>query len=753
MDCTTIEKMAAAGLATALLGLAGANAAAADFVAQDDEITVPPNQEIDIAPSMLLANDDLGDPPVEIVITSHSLPFHGELSTDLQYTPDDDFWTTGSDSFTYTIADAADPGGETSTATVFLIAGFHSDVGFDVDFESDLGNLVDLFVGGDVEVMEEAAISGEKGLRISVDGFSPGAYMSTPPNGSNPGNGGDEIKIQEPQGLLFPNGSSAKVISAGAGLVEAFNVTLHKDGQGELGVIAEIRDDARDAHTVPLDGVPYPLASGPHTLHVHWWRAEDDGGGMRLLVDGTHVDEVTGLANTNTQVSEHHIGIMDLTPSGSATLDFDDVEIWSGDSWSAAFDSLLLDGFEAGSVVRWDSAPATRPAVTGDAALTGSWGLAVDLDSGNSKFLVDDSPAGISRYNARFELDVRSISILDGAGFALLELAQEDGVPAGSSHVRVLLGHGDESYRLQALHQEIDFGSQTLTTPWFPIADGRHVVELKWQAATLEDGTNGALALRLDGQSAGELTGLANGSYVVESVRFGATGAGSDTRGTFYLDGFESWVRSQPPILRDGFEHDLGAWSNAETTSLEVSQTAALVGDQGLEVDLSQEGQEGQEGETYLIDDSPAAEKRYKVRFHLDVNSLAMEEDDLFNILAAAGQDCLPAGQAHLLLRLKYSAASYRLQARHRDVATGAVLATGWVPIADGEHVVDLRWRAASTTASNGELRFWIDGVLAGELSGLDNGDEVIESIRFGAKGVDAGTSGSFYLDSFRSWR
>ncbi len=749
MDCTTIEKLATVGLATALLGLAGAGAAAADFVAQDDEITVPPNQGIEIAAGFLLANDDPGDPPVEIVITSHSQPFHGELTTDFHYTPDDDFWTAGSDSFTYTIADAADPGGETSTATVFLIAGFHSDVGFDVDFESDLGGLETLFVGDDIEVTEEAAISGEKGLRVSVEPFSPEAYMILSPahHGANPGNGGDEIKILVPPQGFSADGSSARVISGGSLSGEAFAVTLHKDWQGELGVTAEIKDDGGVAHTVPLEGVPYPLAGGPHTLHLHWWRAETDGG-MRLLVDGTQVGEVTGLDTENMQVSEHYIGIMDVTPAGPATLYFDDVEIWSGNSWSAAFDSLLLDGFETGSEILWNSAPATRPTVTGDAALTGSWGLAVDLNDENPRFLVDESPAGISRYNARFELDVRSISIPNRSGFALLELAREDGAPAGSSHVQVRLGHVAEGYRLQVLYQDLGYGSQISTTPWFPIADGRHVIELKWQAATLEDGNNGALALRLDGQPAGELHGLANGGDVVESVLFGARGAALGTRGTFYLDGFESWVRSQPPILRDGFEGDLGAWSNAQTTGLEVSQAAALVGGQGLDVDLDQEG------ETYLIDDSPASEKRYKARFHFDVNSLAMAGGDIFHILAGAGQDGVPAGQAHLLLRLKYSAASYHLQARHRDVATGSVLATGWIPIADVEHVDDLRWRAASRPdATNGELRFWIDGVLAGELLGLANGEEVIESIRFGAKGVDTGTSGSFYLDSFRSWR
>ncbi len=748
MDCTTIEKLAAVGLATALLGLAGAGgAAAADFVARDDEIIVSPDHEAQIPAGLLLANDDLGISPNAIVIAGHSLPFHGELE-DFTYTPGDDFWTAGSDSFTYTIGYATDPGGETSTATVFLIAGFHSEVWFDVDFESDLGELGPPFTGDDIEVTEEAAISGEKGLRVGVTAFQPEAYMSlTAQHPIHSGHGGEEIKILEPQGVL-PIGSSAKVISGGSigaeAFTETFAVTLHKDRQGELGVLVEMMDD-NVIYTLPLDGVPYPLGSGPHTLHLHRWQASEDGG-VRLLVDGTHAGEVTGI---HLHVTDHRIGIIDLTPRGSATLYFDDVEIWTGNSWNAAFDSLLLDGFESGSEGRWNSASPTRPAVTEDAALTGSWGLSVDLDSENPRFLVDDSPAGLRRYNARFELHVRSIPIPSGTDFALLELAQEDGAPAGSSHVQVRLGRDAEGYRMQVLHQELGPDPQSLAaTSWFPIADGRHVVELKWQAATLPDGDNGALALRLDGRPAGELSGLASGGEVVESVRFGANDAAPGTRGTFSLDGFESWVRSQPPILRDDFEHVFGAWINLATTDLEITQDAALEGDYGLEVVLDPGG------ETYLIDDSPTAEKRYKARFLLDLNSLTMAAGDVFHILAGASQDGAPVGQAHLQLRLKYSAGSYRLQARHRDVATGSVLATGWVPIAGGEHVVDLRWRAASsTTETNGELRFWIDGVQAGELFGLANGDDVVESIRFGAKGVDAGTSGIIYLDSFLSWR
>ncbi len=58
-------------------------------------------------------------------------------------------------------------------------------------------------------------------------------------------------------------------------------------------------------YTLPEGGVPYPLGSGPHTLHLHWWQASADGG-MRLLVDGTHAGEVTGI---HLHVTEHRIDV------------------------------------------------------------------------------------------------------------------------------------------------------------------------------------------------------------------------------------------------------------------------------------------------------------------------------------------------------------------------------------------------------------------------------------------------------------
>ena len=89
---------------------------------------------------------------------------------------------------------------------MFLIAGYHSDVEYDVDFESDLGDLGPLFEGDEFEVTGDAAISGEKGLEVSVESFWVwcGGQVRVGARSLTHGNGGEELKILDAAGPLPP---------------------------------------------------------------------------------------------------------------------------------------------------------------------------------------------------------------------------------------------------------------------------------------------------------------------------------------------------------------------------------------------------------------------------------------------------------------------------------------------------------------------------------------------------------------------
>jgi hypothetical protein len=54
---------------------------------------------------------------------------------------------------------------------------------------------------------------------------------------------------------------------------------------------------------------------------------------------------------------------------------------------------------------------------------------------------------------------------------------------------------------------------------------------------------------------------------------------------------------------------------------------------------------------------------------------------------------------------------------------------------------------------NDGWFKLWIDGALAGHLTGLDNDETVIDAARFGAMTVKVGASGTQFIDEIETWR
>ena len=75
--------------------------------------------------------------------------------------------------------------------------------------------------------------------------------------------------------------------------------------------------------------------------------------------------------------------------------------------------------------------------------------------------------------------------------------------------------------------------------------------------------------------------------------------------------------------------------------------------------------------------------------------------------------------------------------------------------ITDAPHWIETHIeRATSDVASDGRARWWLDGTLIRTDDHIDNYDVFgnITDVRIGAvMGIDAGTSGTFYLDEFRA--
>jgi serine protease len=201
-------------------------------------------------------------------------------------------------------------------------------------------------------------------------------------------------------------------------------------------------------------------------------------------------------------------------------------------------------------------------------------------------------------------------------------------------------------------------------------------------------------------------------------------------------------------IFADGFDSgNLAAWSSSliDGGDLSASPNAALVGSQGLQAVIDDNNA------LVVIDESPALETRYRVRFYFDPNSIPMAIGDGHLIfLGSSGGGTVQ----HLQLELRFGATGYEVRALLMNDAK-TMIATSWLPLSDAPHALELDWRASTAAgANNGGLTFWIDGVQQADLTGVDNDTRRFDQARLGAvSGVDNGTRGTYFFDAFESRR
>jgi len=203
--------------------------------------------------------------------------------------------------------------------------------------------------------------------------------------------------------------------------------------------------------------------------------------------------------------------------------------------------------------------------------------------------------------------------------------------------------------------------------------------------------------------------------------------------------------------------------ANAGSTSLDVNAGAALEGSFGLEVIFA-----SSTGLAYVQDDTPNDEATYNAEYRLTV--------DGDNLQIAVAND---ASSRHEVFRARNPANLIRMEIHcrvapggpgtgncgtgndgqwraksyyRRDNNTwGFCGQVGFVPT--GNTTYSVEW-GQGTGAADGFMRFFKNGDLVRECTGIDNDDRGVNTARLGAPGrVDTGTSGSSYMDSFVSTR
>jgi hypothetical protein len=204
-------------------------------------------------------------------------------------------------------------------------------------------------------------------------------------------------------------------------------------------------------------------------------------------------------------------------------------------------------------------------------------------------------------------------------------------------------------------------------------------------------------------------------------------------------------------IFADGFNAgNLSAWSSASIGAGDlVVDAAAAMASTPFGIDATANGTAG----LFVQDDSPTDENRYHARFYFDPNGFDPGTAQAhLRTRIFIGFEQAPNRRLFAVV-LKKQSGQYSLMGRvRRD--DNVQLDTGFFPISDGPHYVEIDWkRSSAPDAVDGSFELSIDGASVSLLTGLDTSVSSVDFARMGALSVKTGAFGSMYWDEFESRR
>ena len=237
------------------------------------------------------------------------------------------------------------------------------------------------------------------------------------------------------------------------------------------------------------------------------------------------VHTVNGMVDTNCNVSEgnenNNTKSINVSAGGGTDIifsnSFEDDDCFTT-QWSACVDDagdLHFDG----------------PSLVGDAGVS----MYNIIDDNNAIHVTSDHPNAEPRYRARFYFDPNSIPMVSGNAHFMFYGYNG----TSKAVVRVEFRNSSGNYQLRA--GILNDASNWTNSAWFTITDAPHPVEFDWKAATSAGANNGYMTLWIDGTQKANLTNVDNDTWRIDRARLGAVaGIDTGTRGTYYLDAFES---------------------------------------------------------------------------------------------------------------------------------------------------------------------------------------------------------------------
>jgi hypothetical protein len=254
---------------------------------------------------------------------------------------------------------------------------------------------------------------------------------------------------------------------------------------------------------------------------------------------------------------------------------------WVGTAAAQTPDRIFADEFATGDLTAWSSANTDLGDLTvaTGAALGGAdFGLLATVDDQAGLFVQDDTPEAEDRYRARF--------YFHPSGF-------DPGEAGGRLRVRLFIGFADAPVqRLVTLvlrRREGQFAVMgrvrrndggTADTPFIPITDDAHLIELDWRRST-PGASDGGFDLRIDNVLVASLHGIENDLRGLDFARMGALTVKPGASGTMRWARFDSRrVSLIGPAPRPVFEPGLLIVADTSGSMNNPMGTASTCADQ-----------------------------------------------------------------------------------------------------------------------------------------------------------------------------
>jgi len=389
------------------------------------------------------------------------------------------------------------------------------------------------------------------------------------------------------------------------------------------------------------------------------------------------------------------------------TADLEEGDLTDFDATSPAFVWDQEADLEEGDLTDFDSTSGTGLAATTDAALAGSYGMAVTIDDTTGRYGVLSGLTGETTVTAEFTANIDDLTISNGNIFQLMSLG-------GFGRIDIYNNGGTYYVRFYMLP---DVGFEYTDVA---ISSGDFTVRYVVQASSGVGNDDGFMYGYLNGELVASYTGIDNDTKSLNSIEFGAVAElDAGTSGTLYMDDMR--------------------WSN-DITAPYASTYASLNGSYGMAV--------GIEDTTARYADltGPANDTDFTAEMEFHPNSITMSSDD--SVVIMAGIDTSSNDEV-CRVSLKYDGSNYLLfpEARLDD---GTYTPGSLREIPDDWTTVKMVWRGSSGS-DDGRLYLLLDGAEVSSITGLDNDTLNVDTLRVGAvSGIDAGTSGVFWIDHVR---